>query len=272
MAIFNKNKNEEQKTEKEVAQDWDKNADEWAQQVQQGFDVYREYFNKPAFFHFVGDVKNQKALDAACGEGYNTRVLARNGALATGVDISEKMIKNAIEKEKREPLGIEYKNVSLSDLSCFPNDTFDVVISFMALMDCPNYQSAVKEIYRVLKKGGRFFFNITHPCFFTKGYDWKEDESGKAVEIIEGHYFEKTPFTIYWEFSHATQSLDVDSSFISSIFTRTISEYINGLIDQGFVIKKLEEPRPSEEVCQKFRRFRRWRDHAAMFLYVCVQK
>jgi len=35
--------------------------------------------NNPAFLAFVGDLRGKQVLDAGCGEGYNTRLLARQG-------------------------------------------------------------------------------------------------------------------------------------------------------------------------------------------------
>lgn len=96
-------------TETEVARHWDKNADLWADHVARGWDLYREYLNNPAFIKLIGNIKGQKVLDVGCGEGHNTRILARQGALMTGVDISRKMIAHARAAEKKEPLGISYQ-------------------------------------------------------------------------------------------------------------------------------------------------------------------
>jgi len=41
--------------EEEVARYWDENAKLWADHVRKGWDAYREYFNNPAFFEFIGD-------------------------------------------------------------------------------------------------------------------------------------------------------------------------------------------------------------------------
>jgi SAM-dependent methyltransferase len=110
--------------EQEVARYWDENANVWADHVRQGWDAYREYFNNPAFFEFMGDLNGKTVLDAGCGEGYNTRLLARSGARMTGVDISEKMIELARQEERREPLGIRYEVASFCDLSLFDDASF----------------------------------------------------------------------------------------------------------------------------------------------------
>ena len=72
----------------EVARYWDGYAEAWAEQVRRGADVAREWLDNPAFLAFVGDLRGRRVLDAGCGEGYNTRLLARGGARVTGVDLS----------------------------------------------------------------------------------------------------------------------------------------------------------------------------------------
>jgi len=121
--------------EQEVARYCDENANLWPDHVRKGWDVYREYFNNPAFFEFIGDLSGKTVLDAGCGEGHNTRLLARSGARMTGVDISQRMIELARREEQREPLGIRYEVASFSDLSVLDDVSFDVVVSSMALMD-----------------------------------------------------------------------------------------------------------------------------------------
>jgi 2-polyprenyl-3-methyl-5-hydroxy-6-metoxy-1,4-benzoquinol methylase len=62
-------------SEDQVAKYWDENSKLWAEHVRKGWDGYREYFNNPAFFEFLGDLGGKTVLDAGCGEGHNTRIL-----------------------------------------------------------------------------------------------------------------------------------------------------------------------------------------------------
>jgi hypothetical protein len=64
-------------SEEEVARYWDANAGPWAAEVRRGADGAREWLNNPAFLPFLGDLNGRQVLDAGCGEGYNTRILAR---------------------------------------------------------------------------------------------------------------------------------------------------------------------------------------------------
>jgi SAM-dependent methyltransferase len=155
-------------SEAEVARHWDANAGPWAAEVRRGADVAREWLNNPAFLAFIGDLNGRRVLDAGCGEGYNTRILARRGARVTGVDISERMIELAREAERAERLGIRYERASYADLGPFADASFDAVVSFMALMDGPHFDRAMREAFRVLRPGGMVAFSITHPCFITR--------------------------------------------------------------------------------------------------------
>ena len=68
----------------DVARYWDDNAAAWAREVGQGHDIAREFQNNPAFLALVGDLRGRQVLDAGCGDGYNTRILARAGAHMSG--------------------------------------------------------------------------------------------------------------------------------------------------------------------------------------------
>ena len=149
-------------SEEEVAAYWNVNAGPWAQEVREGRDV----------------------LDAGCGEGHNTRLLARAGARVTGVDISERMIALAVDEERRAPLGISYVCTAYTRLEMFPSASFDAVVSFMAMMDGPSFDRAMAEAFRVLRPGGMLAFSITHPCFITRDAKWMRDEHGSKVAWV----------------------------------------------------------------------------------------
>ncbi|HAZ14024.1 MAG: hypothetical protein A2X86_17200 [Bdellovibrionales bacterium GWA2_49_15] len=258
-------------TEQQVTEYWNQNSSVWSEQVEKGWDYYREYLNNPAFFNLIGDVKDKIILDAGCGEGHNTRILAKKGAKVTGVDISPGMIQKAQEMEREGPLGIAYEIATFSDLKIFKNCSFDSIVSSMALMDAPHYDLALKEFYRVLKIKGSLLFSIAHPCFMTKGYSWIRDENGEESGIVASEYFREKDWIESWKFSKAPIPEDT-IPFNVPCFPRTLSEYVNLLIKNGFMLARIEEPRPSAEVCEKFPWMKKWHEHAALFMHIHAVK
>jgi SAM-dependent methyltransferase len=256
-------------SEAEVARYWNDNAASWAAEVRGGQDIAREFLNNPAFMVFVGDLRGKAVLDAGCGEGYNTRILARRGARMTGVDISERMIELARDEERRDPLGIRYMRTSYADLSAFADASFDAVVSFMAMMDGPRLDLAMREAFRVLRRGGMLAFSITHPCSITRGSRWIRNEEGVKIKWAVGDYFNAEGWVERWRFTDAPPEAP---EFAVPRFDRTLSEYVNAVIAAGFVITRIEEPRPSEEYCRAHPSQRGWRDHAALFLHVRAEK
>jgi len=257
-------------SEQEVARYWDQNADSWTDQVRKGWDVYRDCYNTPALLRLVGDLKDKTVLDAGCGEGHNTRLLARLGARVTGVDISSKMIGFARAAEEERPLGIRYEVASFCDLSLFESESFDVALSFMALMDGSDYEGALNEIHRVLRPGGELVFSVTHPCFMTRGFGWVGDEHG-GMKLTVSEYFNSEPWVEQWGFTAAPDS-EQATLFAVPVFPRTFSEYLNGLVKAGFVLREIAEPRAPEEACMRYPGMKGWRDHAALFLHVRAVK
>ena len=115
--------------EEAVAAAWNRNAEQWAKDVQAGFDLYRELYTLPAFLEFMTPVDGRKVIDLGCGEGSNTRLFAKLGGLMTGVDLSEEMIRRARQAEHQEPLGIRYEVGSFNELSAFGDGQFDGAVS-----------------------------------------------------------------------------------------------------------------------------------------------
>ena len=150
----------------EVGRPWNENAEVWTQLVHAGYDLYRDDLNTPAFFEMLPDVDGLSGLDVGCGEGHNTRLLAQRGAHVTGIDISSNFVRNARAAETEQPLGIDYELASAVDLQ-FEEARFDFATAFMSLMDIPETELVLAEVFRVLRPGGFFQFSMTHPCFDT---------------------------------------------------------------------------------------------------------
>src|SRR3712207_6232179 len=172
----------------EVGRLWNESAATWTLLARAGYDVYRDHLNTPAFFAMLPDVSGLAGLDIGCGEGHNTRLLARRGARMTAVDIAEVFIAHARQAEADEPLGIDYRVASAVELP-FDDEAFDLATGFMSFMDVPETDRVVAEAFRVLKPGGFLQFSITHPCFDTPHRRNLRSPDGRTYAIEVGDYF-----------------------------------------------------------------------------------
>jgi len=217
-----------------IAKEWDDAVESWADFVRQGKDYYRDELNNPAAFKLIGNVEGQLVLDLACGEGYNTRMLARKGAKVTGVDFSTKLLELAKLEEAKEKLGIDYYASDAADLSKFPGNHFDLATCFMALQDIENYEKAISEVARVLKNKGRFVFSIPHPCFEVIV------ENGNRISAA-ARYFGAATYPIQWKMERLLKP------FKTTSFHRTLTEYFDALYTNGFLVRRLVEPQPTKK-------------------------
>ncbi|NHJ22809.1 MAG: class I SAM-dependent methyltransferase [Candidatus Lokiarchaeota archaeon] len=239
--------------DKEVGKFWDKNAENWTKLSRMGYDKCRDLINAPAFFKMLPEIANLKGLDIGCGEGYNTRIASKTGAIMVAIDISEKFIAAAKEFEVQEPLGIKYQVASAVDLP-FPNEFFDFAMATMSLMDIADTEKAISEAYRVIKPKGFFQFSITHPCFTISNLGWVKNEEGKKTGLVVSDYFKKSDGEIEeWIFGAApTEMTDKMRKFKIPRFKRILSDWLNLLIRTGFVLEEFCEPYPEDEVLEKY--------------------
>ena len=221
-----------------VMREWDEAAESWVDFVRQGKDYYRDELNNPAAFRLIGNVRGQLVLDLACGEGYNTRILARKGAKVTGVDFSTRLIELARIEEAKEKLGIDYHVADAADLSRFPSNHFNIVTCFMALQDIKNYKKAISEVARVLKIKSRFVFSVPHPCF-----EMVVDKGNRISTTTR--YFGAAEDHIHWKMERLLKPFETTG------FHRTLTEYFTVFHNNRLLVRRLVEPQPTKRGIMK---------------------
>ena len=232
----------------EVGHYWNANAEVWTRLARAGYDTYRDHLNAPAFFAMLPDVAGLRGLDIGCGEGHNTRLLAARGARLAAIDISAVFVEHARQMEDPQAPAIGYHLASAVALP-FAEGSFAFATAFMSLMDIPETGAVLAEAYRVLEPGGFLQFSMTHPCFDTPHRRNLRDEQGLTYAIEVGGYFDGLQGEIAeWIFSSAPRQVTEGlPKFKTPRFTRTLSQWLNLLVERGFVLERVEEPRPSDE-------------------------
>lgn len=245
---------------REVGRYWDANADAWTTLARAGYDIYRDWVNTPQFFELLPSIDGVRVLDIGCGEGHNTRLLVRRGGRVTGIDISPRFIAYAMSLERQQPLGIDYQIASAVELP-FADESFGAATAFMSLMDIPENNRALAEAYRVIVPGGFLQFSITHPCFNTPRSRPVYDTNHVKIAVEVGDYFEKDHGVIdEWLFGAAPLELRHQlAPFRVPRFRWTLSEWLNLVLDTGFVIERLAEAYPSDDAVRAHPRLARAR-------------
>jgi ubiquinone/menaquinone biosynthesis C-methylase UbiE len=107
-----------------------------------------------------GRIEGGRALEVGCGRGVGVQIiLERFGAAAVeALDLDPKMIERA--RRRLAPYGSGRVQLSVGNVTSLEarNATFDAVFDFGAIHLEPNWRKAVAEVRRVLKPGGKFFF------------------------------------------------------------------------------------------------------------------
>ena len=179
------------------------------------------------------DFQGKRILDLGCGFGWHSIYSIEHGANhVTGIDISEKMIKEAKERNN-SPL-INYKCMAIEDFD-FQSNTFDIVISSLTFHYLESFSDICIKVNRCLTAGGTFVFSMEHPVFTAYGnQDWIYDETGKPSHWPVDRYF----------IEGKRQAVFLGEEVVK--FHKTLTTYINGLLQNGFEITGLVEPEPNE--------------------------
>jgi SAM-dependent methyltransferase len=179
----------------------------------------------------LGSVEGLNVLDVACGHGRYTREILRGGARhGVGLDLSPELIRRAEAIEEGHRLGSHYLCTDLAAAEGIADGSFDRVLCGFGLSDIDDLDGAVGHVARVLGPEGRFVFSILHPCF-------PGSDGVSASWPPGGSYYDEQ----LW-FADSAASILRNQVGANH---RTLSTYLNTLIDHGLVVSRMEEPQPT---------------------------
>ena len=174
-------------------------------------------------------------LDLGCGYGWHCKFAAEQGAARVlGLDLSRKML----EVAKTHNIGkqIEYRVCGIEEYE-YPENTWDCVISNLALHYIKDIELIFQKVHKTLKQDGIFLFNIEHPVFTAGiGQDWIYSDDGIPK---------------YWPVDNYFIPGERHTNFLGCDVIKqhhTLTQILMGLLNNGFELKAVEEAEPPQEM------------------------
>lgn len=127
----------------------------------------------PSFANFH-EGKGKKVLEIGVGAGTDFYHWVKNGAIASGIDLTNSAIE--LTREHLEVENIKNSNYDLRVADAenlpFANNEFDIVYSWGVLHHSPDTKRAFEEVYRVLRPNGIFRGMVYHVPSWTGWMMW----------------------------------------------------------------------------------------------------
>ena len=183
------------------------------------------------------DFHGKRVLDLGCGYGWHCQYAAEHGAAyVLGTDISQKMLEAA--RARNPGPSIEYRQAAMEDLR-FPDGSFDVVLSSLAFHYVKDFRPLVRSISRWLTPGGSFVFSVEHPVFTAYGsQDWYYGPDGEILHFPVDNYYVEGPREAVFLGERVTK------------YHRTLTTYLDTLLENGFRLTRVVEPQPPEDMME----------------------
>ena len=210
---------------------WGKVAEWYDNYLETNKDSYQEKVIAPNLLRILGAQKGMRVIDVACGQGFFSRKIAREGAAVVGADISKELIEQAKARSKDIP----FYAAPAHKLSFAKDKSFDAASIVLAIQNIENITEVFAEIRRVLVPGGRFVIAMNHPVFrIPKRSSWGFDEKEKTqYRRIDGYLSASTAPILM----HPGQA----QSEATISYHRSLQDFTKALAKSGFAVTRLEE-------------------------------
>lgn len=188
---------------------------------------YNALYERPAMLALLPPLDGKRILDAGCGSGWYAERLLERGARVSAIDASAAMLEITRERLGRARFEPDRFDLNVADLSHrlpFADGTFDGIVSPLVLHYMRDWRPVLREMHRVLKKGGWLLFSTHHP-------------SADAELFQPANYFLTEHVVDHWKWVGRVE-----------FYRRSLTELVSSVVESGFVIERLMEPEPTVEL------------------------
>jgi SAM-dependent methyltransferase len=219
---------------------WHHSAGPWIAKMGERGDWGREHVLDPIMVERASARRFERALDVGCGEGRFCRTLKGKQIPVVGIDPTEELLTQA---KRLDPSG-EYQLATAEALP-FPDESFDLVVSYLTLIDIADFRTALKEMARVLKPRGTLLIANLNSFITCCPRGWIKDIDGRYLHYPVDRYLEEFSEWVEW------------SGIRIENWHRPLGSYMRELLAQRLTLTFFEEPQPQSGDADRQARYRR---------------
>ena len=183
--------------------------------------------SKPVPPDWFGSLVDRDVLCLASGGGQQGPILAAAGARVTVFDNSPRQLESDRLVAEREGLWIATVEGDMRDLSCFADESFDLIVHPVSNIFVPEVGPVWSEAFRVLRPGGAMLAGMTNPIVYI--FDAELEEQG-TLRVCH-----KLPYSDLTSLDEAERQKYIDNNEPFE-FSHTLEELIGGQLAVGFVL------------------------------------
>lgn len=172
---------------------------------------------------YLPSIGGKDVLCLASGGGQQSAVFGLLGAHVTVFDLCDGQLKGDIEAATHYRYPVKTIQGDMRDLSCLPKESFDLVYG-TGMAFIPDIQPVYAGVGRVLRPGGLFRVDFTNPA----------KEFSDAPPSTDGSYELPIPYNVK-RFQYPAE----EGGETSIQFRHYLDEIFNGLLDQGFLLRRI---------------------------------
>jgi SAM-dependent methyltransferase len=232
---------------------YDEYAVRWAQRLRSKENVAHGSIAIPAMHDQLPDLNGKRVLCVGCATGEECREIKDRGASSVlGIDNASGLIEFA----KQSYPDLDFETMAMEDID-FPEGSFDFVYSNLTMHYAQSWTDILRRIRTALVPGGEFLFSTHHPVLWGMEKSHNGDRFSRSLAYtLEGNDFSE----IHGDYLTERKINDVWFNELNvSYWHRPMSSLVRDIVDSGFQIVNMLEPKPIEEAKAKKKNF--WAVH-----------
>ena len=207
--------------------DWDASAEAWIESLGAGGDFSRVAVLDRPMMAAVRSSGAQRALDVGCGEGRFCLMMAEAVPEVVGIDPTARLLAEA------RRLGGAIYHEGVGENLPYEDGAFDLVVSYLSLIDIADSRAAITEMARVSRPGGLILIgnlNSWVTAAQTEGLGIQRNAQGHGtVTIVD--YLKAYPVTVEW------------AGVRIKNWHRPLAQYMQEALQTGLQLLDFQEPR-----------------------------